>query len=133
MRIRNPLYERMESMKNERMESMKTDFSKMTPQQIKEYINNRPRPIRRYDFSHPPKNIYIVPRNPVYDNIDKHIDEVLKAKKDSLKPKLQAYKKGGRVKRTGKALVHKGEYILPRGVKPTKAQVKKIAAMKKRK
>ena len=43
------------------------------------------------------------------------------------------YKKGGKVTKTGKALVHKGEYILPKGVKPTKAQVKKVAAMKKRK
>ena len=46
---------------------------------------------------------------------------------------LPAFKKGGRVKRTGKAIVHKGEYILPKGVKPTKAQVKKVNAMKKRK
>jgi hypothetical protein len=40
------------------------------------------------------------------------------------------YRKGGRVKKTGKALVHKGEFVLPRGVKPTKAQMK---AVKRRK
>jgi hypothetical protein len=46
---------------------------------------------------------------------------------------LTRYKKGGRVKRTGKAIVHKGEYVLPRGVRPTKAQRKKVAKGKKRK
>jgi hypothetical protein len=45
--------------------------------------------------------------------------------------KLAKYKKGGRVKRTGKAIVHKGEYVLPRGVKPTKAQMKKVAKKRK--
>ena len=40
------------------------------------------------------------------------------------------YKKGGKVKKTGKALVHKGEFVLPKGVKPTKAQMK---AVKRRK
>jgi hypothetical protein len=39
------------------------------------------------------------------------------------------YKKGGRVRKTGKALVHKGEFVLPRGVKPTRAQIR---AVKKR-
>lgn len=51
-------------------------------------------------------------------------------------PKLGSlipYKKGGRVKRTGKALVHKGEYVLPKGVKPTKAQIKKVLKGKKKK
>lgn len=62
-------------------------------------------------------------------DINKHINDTMK----TWEKKLPAFKKGGRVKRTGKALVHKGEYILPRGVKPTKAQVKKVAAMKKRK
>jgi hypothetical protein len=40
--------------------------------------------------------------------------------------KLLPFKKGGRVKRTGKALVHKGEFILPKGVSPTKSQIKKV-------
>ena len=40
--------------------------------------------------------------------------------------KLIPFKKGGRVKRTGPALVHAGEVVLPRGVAPTKAQVKAI-------
>lgn len=47
--------------------------------------------------------------------------------------RMTRYKKGGRVKRTGKAIVHKGEYVLPKGVKPTKTQMKKVAAKKKRK
>ena len=41
------------------------------------------------------------------------------------------FKNGGRVKRTGKAVVHKGEYVLPKGVKPTAAQRKAVAAKKK--
>lgn len=41
--------------------------------------------------------------------------------------KLSPFKKGGRVRKTGPALVHKGEYILPKGVKPTKKQMKKVA------
>ena len=40
------------------------------------------------------------------------------------------FKTGGRVKRTGKALVHKNEYVLPAGVEPTKAQKKKVATIK---
>jgi len=32
------------------------------------------------------------------------------------------FKQGGAVHHTGAAVVHKGEYILPKGVKPTKAQ-----------
>ena len=47
------------------------------------------------------------------------------------------FKKGGRVP-TGKgkpvpALLHGGEYVLPVGVKPTKAQMKKVADGKKKK
>lgn len=41
------------------------------------------------------------------------------------------FKKGGRVKKTGVALVHKGEFVLPVGVKPTKAQLKKVAKKRK--
>jgi outer membrane lipoprotein SlyB len=40
------------------------------------------------------------------------------------------FKNGGRVKRTGKALVHKDEYVLPAGVKPTAAQRKAVAKRK---
>ncbi len=43
---------------------------------------------------------------------------------------LSGFKKGGRVKRTGKAVVHKGEYVLPVGVAPTKAQKAKVAKKK---
>jgi len=39
------------------------------------------------------------------------------------------FKKGGRVKKTGPALVHKGEFILPKSVKPTKAQLAKVAKL----
>jgi hypothetical protein len=35
---------------------------------------------------------------------------------------LTPYKKGGPVKKTAPALLHKGEYVLPKGVKPTKKQ-----------
>lgn len=40
---------------------------------------------------------------------------------------LAPFKTGGRVPRTGRALIHKGEYILPKGVAPTKAQKAKVA------
>lgn len=36
------------------------------------------------------------------------------------------FKKGGRVKRNMIIRAHKGEFILPKGVKPTKAQIKKV-------
>lgn len=41
------------------------------------------------------------------------------------------FKKGGKVNKTGLALVHKGEYVLPAGVAPTKAQKAKVAKKKK--
>lgn len=41
------------------------------------------------------------------------------------------FKTGGQVKKTGAAYVHKGEYVLPVGVKPTKAQKAAVAKMKK--
>jgi|PlaIllAssembly_1097288.scaffolds.fasta_scaffold70756_2 hypothetical protein len=44
--------------------------------------------------------------------------------------KLIPFKKGGRVKKTGPILAHKGEFVLPAGVKPTKQQLHKV--MKKR-
>ena len=43
------------------------------------------------------------------------------------------FKKGGKVNKTGLALVHKGEYVLPAGVKPTKAQKAKVAKKKAKK
>ena len=36
--------------------------------------------------------------------------------------KLLPFKKGGRVKKTGPILAHKGEFILPKGIAPTKKQ-----------
>ena len=43
------------------------------------------------------------------------------------------FKKGGKVKKTGLAVVHKGEYVLPKGVKPTKAQKARVAKKKAKK
>jgi hypothetical protein len=43
------------------------------------------------------------------------------------------FKKGGKVKKTGLAIVHKGEYVLPAGVKPTMAQKKAVAKKKAKK
>lgn len=45
---------------------------------------------------------------------------------------LLPFKKGGRVKKTGPILAHKGEFILPRGVAPTKQQLKKVAMKHKK-
>lgn len=42
------------------------------------------------------------------------------------------FKKGGRVKRTGRAQVHKGEYVLPKGVAPTKKQKKRVEKRQKK-
>ncbi len=46
------------------------------------------------------------------------------------------FKKGGRVSgkkgQPRKAIVHGGEYVLPASVKPTMAQKKKVAELKKR-
>ena len=39
----------------------------------------------------------------------------------------------GKVEKTQIAMVHKNEYMLPAGVKPTPAQVKKVNALKKKK
>lgn len=43
---------------------------------------------------------------------------------------LVPFKTGGRVARTGPALVHAGEFVLPAGVAPTKAQKKAVASRK---
>jgi hypothetical protein len=46
--------------------------------------------------------------------------------KEFLTPKLNkvaGYKTGGKVPKTGLALIHKGEYVLPAHIKPTKAQM----------
>ena len=40
---------------------------------------------------------------------------------------LLPFKQGGAVKRDTKALLHAGEYVLPKGVKPTKAQKAAVA------
>jgi hypothetical protein len=49
----------------------------------------------------------------------------------NLLEKLIPFKKGGRVKKTGPILAHKGEFVLPAGVKPTKQQLKKVMKKKK--
>lgn len=43
------------------------------------------------------------------------------------------FKKGGKVNKTGLAMVHKGEYVLPKNVKPTKAQKSAVAKGKSKK
>ena len=44
---------------------------------------------------------------------------------------LTPYKLGGKVKKTEPALVHKGEFVLPVGVAPTKSQVEAVARKKR--
>ena len=51
----------------------------------------------------------------------------------SLLENLIPFKKGGPIKKTGPILAHKGEYILPKGVRPTskqRAMVKKRRSKK---
>jgi hypothetical protein len=36
------------------------------------------------------------------------------------------FKNGGKIKSTGRAYMHEGEFVLPKGVKPTKSQVKRV-------
>ena len=43
------------------------------------------------------------------------------------------FKKGGKVGKTGLAVVHRGEYVLPAGVAPTAAQKKAVAKRKAKK
>lgn len=45
---------------------------------------------------------------------------------------LLKFETGGAVKKNTKALLHKGEYVLPAGVKPTKAQRRAVEKGKKR-
>lgn len=47
--------------------------------------------------------------------------------------KLTKMEKGGAVKKTGAVIVHKNEFVLPAGVKPTKAQRKAVAKGKAKK
>jgi hypothetical protein len=54
--------------------------------------------------------------------------------KEFLTPKLNkiaGYKTGGKVPQTGLALIHKGEYVLPAGVAPTKTQIEAVARKKR--
>lgn len=44
---------------------------------------------------------------------------------------LTPYKLGGKVPKTGPALLHKNEFVLPAGVKPTAAQKKAVAKGKR--
>ena len=46
---------------------------------------------------------------------------------------LVPFKKGGRVMKTGPILAHKNEFVLPAGVKPTKAQRAAVAKGKRMK
>lgn len=45
---------------------------------------------------------------------------------------LLGFKKGGRVKKSGKYLVHKKEYVVKKGKKVTKKQMKKVAKRSKK-
>ena len=58
----------------------------------------------------------------------KYYGEKIGAKLGGLIP----FKKGGPVKKTIKALLHKGEYVLPKGVKPTPQQRKAVSKRRKR-
>jgi len=40
--------------------------------------------------------------------------------------KYLPFKTGGRVKKNGKIIAHKGEFILPKGIKPTTHQIKMV-------
>ena len=44
---------------------------------------------------------------------------------------LDQFETGGKVKKTGVAMVHSGEYVLPKGVAPTASQRKAVATRKK--
>jgi hypothetical protein len=44
--------------------------------------------------------------------------------------KMSGFKTGGLVRKTGVALVHKNEFVLPNGVAPTKAQRLKVKKIK---
>jgi hypothetical protein len=44
--------------------------------------------------------------------------------------KMSGFKTGGLVRKTGVALVHKNEFVLPKGVAPTKAQRLKVKKIK---
>lgn len=46
---------------------------------------------------------------------------------------LLPFKKGGRIRKTGAIYAHKGEFILPKGVPPTRKQLSKVARGKRKK
>jgi len=45
---------------------------------------------------------------------------------------LLPFKKGGRIHKTGPIYAHKGEFILPKGIPPTKKQLAKVAKGKRK-
>jgi hypothetical protein len=45
---------------------------------------------------------------------------------------LIPFKRGGKVRKTGPALIHKGEFVLPSGVKPTSKQMKAVLKRKRK-
>ena len=47
--------------------------------------------------------------------------------------RMTGFKTGGLVRKTGVALVHKNEFVLPNGVKPTKLQRAKVRKLKSKK
>lgn len=61
-----------------------------------------------------------------FEDLGRDASKAVVARNDALK-EAASYKKGGKVKKTGKALVHKGEVVL------TKKQQKKVGTAKVRK
>jgi len=63
-----------------------------------------------------------------YADAGKNIGRVVGSELGSLTP----FKHGGKVMKTGPALVHKNEFVLPASVKPTKAQKMAVAKLHKK-
>ena len=51
----------------------------------------------------------------VSTKIDKNVAKAL--------DKMPIFKKGGKVKKTGPIYAHKGEFVLPKGIRPTRKQL----------
>lgn len=47
----------------------------------------------------------------------------------SMPQNLPSFKTGGRIQRTGPLFAHKGEFVLPKGVKPTTGQKAAVRRM----
>lgn len=67
------------------------------------------------------------------ENDQNKINEGMRLMKEAVENDAAGYKTGGRVKKTGRALVHKDEFVLPKGVKATKKQKQQVAKIKRSK